>query len=90
MVRRGLPPLPPGFTSAVVAEGERLAAEMAPILAGHPPYVQSVAIAELLSTWIIGHRLANPDAQHRLRLTLMSQHHTLSQHLVAAAEEFGK
>lgn len=46
--------------------------KMMPVLAGHPPEVQSVALAECLSIWLAWHTvLDNPAATRQLRDDLL-------------------
>jgi hypothetical protein len=46
---------------------EELVARIKPILAGHPPAIQSMVLAELLAIWLAGHRDLDGDAEDLAR-----------------------
>ena len=53
-----------------------LANKIKPLLAGHSPKVQGAALAELLATWLAGHRLTCGDASEteRMHEELLAMH----------------
>jgi hypothetical protein len=71
---------------------KRLVEEIRPILAGIPPQIQSVVLAELLSIWLRGHRVDGGDAdqnsflREKLREDLLKGHIELVRQLTRAAE----
>lgn len=68
------PPRRPGKTlkpKQVATACDAVVKEARPLLAGKPPEVQSAALAELMTTYLLGHRvLGNPDGQTALRKDL--------------------
>jgi hypothetical protein len=59
--------------------------KMMPVLAGHPPEVQAVALAECISIWLAGHTvLDNLDATRQLREDLLFALITTIRELVEA------
>lgn len=66
-----------------------LVEQISPILAGKPSYVQSIVLAELLSTWVCGfHATAakgsDPRVQERFRERMLRNHIRLVRELVQA------
>lgn len=52
----------------------RLAGRIAPLLAGHSPEVVGAALADLLATWLAGHRQSDRATTDALRSDLLSMH----------------
>jgi hypothetical protein len=68
---------------AVIEISERIK----PLLAGKPPEVQGTVLAELLATWLGGHRVAgHPPAQAALREDLLDRHIATVRALLDAAD----
>ena len=54
-----------------------------PILAGHPPGVQSAALANCLALWLAGHDVqGDEDATRRMRAEMLAIHCMLVRQLV--------
>lgn len=52
-------------------EAEALVRRLRPVLAGHPPEVQSAALADCVAIWLAGNVTEEPAETHRLRQVLL-------------------
>ena len=64
-----------------------LAERIKPLLAGHPPELQGVVLAELLALWLAGHRVGSPRETERLRDELLVGHIEAVRKLVPLAHQ---
>jgi hypothetical protein len=56
-------------------ESEALYHACRDVLAGHPAHVQGATLADLLATWLAGHRIIdNPRETKRVRERLIEEH----------------
>jgi hypothetical protein len=68
---------------ALADEVTRLVAQIRPLLAGRPPRVQGVVLAELLAIWLAGHiDPTNREMTARRRAELLAQHRDNVEELV--------
>jgi len=71
----------------------RIAADLAELigrqcLAGRPAEIQGAVLADLLATWLIGHRVpGDPEAQAAMREELLQLHIATVRKLVVAADD---
>ncbi len=66
-----------------VANADRIVNQARLILAGHPPGVQSAALADLLSMWLAGHIIQGaPGETDALRERLLEGHIALVRRLL--------
>lgn len=65
----------------------KLAARIAPLLAGREPEVQGAVLADLLAIWLSGHRVeGDPRAEAELREGILALHIAAVRELVELAD----
>lgn len=69
---------------AMALEVDRLVERIRPILAGHPPDVQSGVLADLLAIWLAGHVGSHAE---KVRKKLLADHLKLVRKLVPPNEK---
>lgn len=72
-----------------LSEHDAMVTAMRPILAGHDPAIQSTVLAELVATWLAGHRDVKGDRrwQHEFRMHLLVDFEHLVLDLLPACEK---
>lgn len=73
------------MSEPTVAEVTELVERIRPLLAGRLPQVQGAVLAELLATWVKGHRSENGLMDREVQDVALSYHLTFVRKLMAIA-----